>query len=350
MTDEAIRMGIVGLGRSGWNIHANALKEHQAYRVVAAADPLAERRDEAALAFGCDTYQKPEDLLLDAEVEGVVIATPSHTHVPLAKEALRNGKHVVLEKPIAETVAEVDALIAASQRARRLLTVYQPRRLDADFTIIKALIEEGRIGRVVLIRRGIYRFARRADWQTLRKFGGGELANTGPHLVDQLLLLLNGKVVEVFADLQRTVSGGDAEDHVKLSLKDDTGLVADIEMTSCSVFAQPNWVLMGTRGGIISTQIDGRSALRIRWFAREALRDLEVDEGPAQGRRYGTGEEIPWQEEVLPLEQTRSPALMFYDRFHATLRENAPLYVTPESVRQQVEVLQRARALTIPSQ
>ncbi len=349
MTDEAIRIGIIGLGRSGWNIHANALREHDAYSVVAVADPLAERRDEAALAFGCATYQEPEDLLLDAEVEGVVIATPSHTHVPLAKEALQSGKHVILEKPMAETVDEVDALIAASQRADRLLTVYQPRRLDADFTLIQRLIEEGRIGRVVLIRRGIYRFARRADWQTLRKFGGGELANTGPHLVDQILLLLNGRVVDVFADLQRTVSSGDAEDHVKLSLKDETGLVADIEMTSCSTFAHPNWVLMGTRGGIISTQVDGQSALKVRWFAPEVLGELAVEEGPAQGRRYGTGEEIPWQEEVLPVEQPKSPALMFYDLFHATLRERAPLYVTPESVRQQVEILQRARALTTPT-
>ena len=88
---------------------------------------------------------------------------------------------------------------------------------------IQELINSGRIGRPVMIRRTSHGFQRRADWQMLRKYGGGELSNTGPHLIDQVLQLIGEGDLELFADLQHTVGAGDAEDHVKVVLKSQSG-------------------------------------------------------------------------------------------------------------------------------
>ena len=279
-------------------------------------------------------------MLADPGVELVVIATPSHTHAPLATRALEAGKQVVVEKPMAQDVAELDVSITAAQRSGRVLTCFQPYRFNAKFRLLQEVIAGGRLGRVVLIKHTQNNFIRRADWQMLRRFGGGELSNNGPHILDQALLLLGEGPVEVCADLQHTIGGGDAEDHVKVLLKAN-GMVVDIELSHCCALPQPEWMVFGTTGALCSTQ----GGFRLRWFDPTGLPAPVVDEGPAAGRRYQRPEELPWQEdEVHPVEE-RSPALCFYDGLHATLRAGAPVEVTAQSVRRQIEIIERARRL-----
>lgn len=222
MSSEQVRVGIVGLGRSGWDIHAAGLRDlPDQFRVV--ADPPAERRQEAANEVGATAYADPQHLIADDKVELVVVATPSNTHVPLGLVALHAGKHVVLEKPMAETVAEIDLLTVVADEVDRVVTCFQNNRFEPSLLKVREIIESGRIGEVVLVRRAIHRFGRRADWQTLRSLGGGELSNNVSHYLDQLLLLIGDSPASVFADLRRTVLAGDAEDHVKLVLRPEKG-------------------------------------------------------------------------------------------------------------------------------
>jgi scyllo-inositol 2-dehydrogenase (NADP+) len=343
MPDAPLRVGVLGLGRSGWNIHANAIAEHAGFDVTAVADPVEDRRQEARERFGSATFVEPEELLARAEVDVIVVASPSHTHVPLAITALEQGRHVVVEKPMAGTAAEVDQMIAAAKAADRVLTCYQPRRLDADFEYVQEVLTSGRLGEPVLLRRSAHRFQRRADWQMLRKYGGGELSNTVPHLLDQVLLLLGDGPLEVWADLRHTVGVGDAEDHVKLCLRGERGPVADIESSLCVALPQPTWQISGTTGALVG---DGK-VFTVRWFDPDSVGALELDEGPAAGRRYGTGEEISWQQEVRTLGRApRSAALRYYDRLESTLRDGADVFVTPESIRRQIQIIEDARRLT----
>ncbi|WP_166349614.1 Gfo/Idh/MocA family protein [Phytoactinopolyspora limicola] len=340
MTTDRIRVGIIGLGRSGWNIHAAGLAELDRFAVVAAADPVAERRAEAEERFGCTTYTKPDELIGAADVELVVVATPSHTHVPLAIAALEAGKHVVVEKPLAQSAAEVDLMVAAADKAGRVLTCFHNRRFDPELIAIREAIDSGRLGELFLIRRTLHRFARRADWQTLRKLGGGELPNTASHLLDQVLTLMDDHPIELFADLRRTVSAGDAEDHVHLVLKPSTGPTVEVESTSAVAIAQPDWLIAGTTGTLVSQA----NQLTLRWFDPATLPALEADDGIAAGRKYGTGEQIDWQEETIELAAPGPErTLRYYERLAATLRDGADLYVTPASVRRQIELMERAR-------
>ncbi|MEQ7008805.1 Gfo/Idh/MocA family oxidoreductase [Actinopolymorpha sp. B17G11] len=343
MPDAPLRVGILGLGRSGWNIHADAIAEHDGFDVTAVADPVEDRRGEARERFGCATYTEPEELLANADVDVVVVASPSHTHVPLTITALEAGRHVVVEKPFAGTAAEVDQMIAAAKAADRVLTCYQPRRLDADFEYVQEVLASGRLGDLVMVRRTSHRFQRRADWQMLRKYGGGELSNTVPHLMDQVLLLLGDGPIEVYADLRHTVGLGDAEDHVKLCLRGGSGPLADIESSFCVALPQPAWQLSGTTGALVG---DG-TTFTLRWFDPDSLGALELNEGPAAGRRYGTGEQISWEEEVRTLgRRTRSAALRYYDKLESTLREGAEVFVTAASVRRQIQIIEDARRQT----
>lgn len=101
MSREPIRVGILGLERSGWHLHAEGIAARTDFKVVAVADPELARRDEAMSRFDCAAYQTPELLIENSDAELVVVATPSHTHGALATVALQAGRHVLVEKPMA---------------------------------------------------------------------------------------------------------------------------------------------------------------------------------------------------------------------------------------------------------
>ena len=138
---------------------------------------------QAVERFGCDTYRDYEDLLARNDLDLVVNSLPSHLHPPVTIEALRAGHNVVCEKPAAWSVAQLDEMIAAAKKARRLLAPFQQSRYRALFRKTLAVIDSGVLGRVVQVRIVANGFARRWDWQTLQEFKGGNLLNTGPPFV-----------------------------------------------------------------------------------------------------------------------------------------------------------------------
>src|SRR5690606_26576455 len=101
---------VVGLGRAGWNIHVAGLRGREDAKIVAVADPLEERRQEAVTEFGCQAYAQRDELLADENVEVVVLATPSFCHGPDTMAAFAAGKHVAVEKPMAMSVEEADEM------------------------------------------------------------------------------------------------------------------------------------------------------------------------------------------------------------------------------------------------
>ena len=338
MSTEPIRYGVVALGRAGWDIHVKQLRTRPDARIVAVADPLPERCQQAADELGCRTYTGLADLLAHADLEVAVIATPSERHGPDTLAALRAGKHVVVEKPMALSVAEADTMIAAAQAAGRRLFVHQNYRFKREFTHLRQVAESGQIGRVYHIRNYLSAFSRRFDWQTLSKHGGGVLNNTCPHFIDMILQLLGAPVKDVLGDLQQVAAAGDVEDHVKAFLRADNGCTADMEITSAQNLATalPKWILCGSHGTLTS---DGERSV-IRWFDPQAVAPLEAVDAAAPQRRYQS-DELPWQQDTV--DAVGPDVGDFYDNVAAVLRHDAPLYVTPESARQVIDVIARIR-------
>ena len=347
MADQSnpVRVGIAGLGRSGWDIHARTLEGlTDRFRVVAVTDADPIRRKEAAEKFGCRTYDQFEALAADEEVELLVVATPSYLHAPHAVAALRAGKHVLSEKPMAAHLRGAEEMLAAAKESGRILTVFQNRRYAQDFVQVKKVIDSGRLGRIVQIKISHNGFGRRWDWQTLKKYGGGSLNNTGPHVFDVALELFGGgpdDMPEVFADLQRTLTSGDADDHVKVLLKKAGRPTIDIEISSaCPYPGGDAWNVMGTAGGLRGNA----NALEWKWvdFAKFPPRPVQ-DAPQAAGREYNfeqlTFEEDRWEvDPALPSGET-----MYYQDLYATLREGKPLAIDPRSVRRQIAVLEECR-------
>ncbi len=338
---KPITTAILGLGRAGWGIHAKALKGRDDYRVVAVADPIDERLNEAKETFGCETFRTLDEMLAGPDAELVVVATQSSDHAGHSIACLRAGRNVLVEKPMATSVADADNLLEEAKKSGKMLTVHQSARLAADFVHIRNVIASGKLGEVFYVRKGQYKFARRNDWQMLRKYGGGELNNNGVHGLDQCYLLLESSVKDVWGDLQRTICPGDAEDHVKVLIRGGNGRVIDYEMFSACAVPPPRWLVCGTRGTLSS---DGQTS-RLKYFEKGAIPALDVVDATAVAeRKYGIGETIPWKEEEMPSKDDPGPG--FHDRLHATMREGKELWVKPEECREVLSIMERARAGT----
>jgi len=339
---DKVKVGIAGLGRSGWNIHARTLEKlSDKYEVAAVSDLMEERRREAVEKFGCRAYSEFDSLLKDEEVELVVVATPSHLHAPYSIKALEAGKNVVCEKPMASNLSEADEMIEAAKRTGKILTIFQNRRFAPDFLKVREVIQSGKLGRIVLVKIFRHSFGRRWDWQTLKKFGGGELRNNASHLIDQALQLLGENEPEIFCDLQRTLTLGDAEDHVKLILKAPEAPLIDIEVTRACAYPQEEWLVMGTQGGLTGSL----SSLRWKYFNPEDLPPRQLDTRPTPDRSYNV-DDIPWREEKWEMDENTPPGeVTFYEELYKSLRYGAPPPVTPESVRRVMWVIQKCMEL-----
>jgi scyllo-inositol 2-dehydrogenase (NADP+) len=343
-TNIPIQVGIAGLGRSGWDIHANALAElPDQFAVVAACDPDLERQEEARARFGCRVYAEYPDLVADDGIELMVIATPTQLHASHAMSALRARRHVLVEKPMGKDLAEVDEMIAVARETGCILTVNQNYRNAADFLKIREILESGVLGRVLQIRIAVHQFRRRWDWQTLKEYGGGILNNHGAHMVDWATLLIDDPDPEVFCHMEATpLYAGDADSHVKLILRPQNGPLIDVELTHACAYPQEHWLIMGTQGSLTSD----RRVVRWKTFDPEEAPPLVLDARPTPDRSYNE-EALPWREERCePVGDFGSTLRQLYRDLYATIRQGTPLAITAESVRRQVAILEKCRELS----
>lgn len=337
---KPIKAGVVGFGRIGLP-HATAMQRlANMYEVVAIADSLPERQTEAAEKFNCKACASCAELVADKDVEVVVIATPTHLHKENTITALEAGKAVICDKPVARSLAETDAMLATAKRTGNMFTVYQQQRFAADFLKVREVIDSGRLGRITQIRRTNNYFERRWDWQTLKEFGGGRLNNNGIHLLDQLMQLMKHPEPEVFCQLDLTLALGDADDHVKLTLRAPGDPVVDMEMSSTCAYPVDEWLVMGTLG----TLRGGRRKLQWKYITQEQFTPQTLERCAPADRLFNRCDDasaLPWQEESWSGQKAPHPMSWYYRSFYASLREGAPLAVTPESVRLVMAVVEK---------
>jgi scyllo-inositol 2-dehydrogenase (NADP+) len=307
-----IGCGLVGLGRIGWEHHAQIIQRHGGFTLVAACDLEEDRLEEAKQALNCATYRCLGGMLEDEAVELVIIATPSIEHEAMTIQSLKSGKPVLCEKPAARSAAGIRRMIAAAKKSGTVLTMHHNYRLNPEFLYVREKIASGVLGQVLRIKRRNQGFGRRNDWQVLSKYGGGMTGNWGIHLVDQCLCLLDSPVQDVWGDVKHIFNPGDAEDDIKAIIRGKSGMTLDIDMTSANAAPEPSWVVMGTSGTLWIQ--DGKAHLR--YFDPAKLPQVDPNDLPyAIDRKYGVvpgPDKIPWRQKAEAI-KPKQKCSSFYD-------------------------------------
>ncbi|MFN3146669.1 MAG: inositol 2-dehydrogenase [Paracoccaceae bacterium] len=144
-----VSFAILGAGRIG-RVHARAVATTEGARLAAIADPVAEAAQEVATQYGCD-IRSIDEIAASADVDAVVICTPTDTHADLIERFARAGKAVFCEKPVDLSIARVQACLKVVEETGATLMVGFQRRFDPDFGALKAAIDAGRIGKVEMV-------------------------------------------------------------------------------------------------------------------------------------------------------------------------------------------------------
>ncbi len=205
---KCIQVGVIGFGFAGRIFHSNVIQAVEGLELAAIVQRTG---SEAAVAFPhARILTSVEDLLQDSSIRLVVVATPNASHLPIARQCLLADRDVVIDKPFALNSAEAAELIQLARARGRLLSVYQNRRWDGDFLTVRKLLENDRLGRLVMFESHYDRFRqlpRLHAWREDGGPGGGVLWDLGAHLVDQALVLF-GVPASVWASCPEGTRGG----------------------------------------------------------------------------------------------------------------------------------------------
>ncbi|MFC6647222.1 Gfo/Idh/MocA family oxidoreductase [Granulicella cerasi] len=252
-----IRVAVVGFGLGGRVFHCPFVS---AVPGLELAGIVQRRGDSAAEAYPSATiFRSSEEMLADPSIDLVAVTTPNETHFPLAKAALEAGKHVVVDKPMCGTSAQVRELIDLSKVQGKVLAPFHNRRFDGDFLTVKKLLAEGALGRVAQIFSRFERFRpepRAGSWKEASGDDTGLLFDLGPHVVDQALALF-GTPARVSASVRRERDQTAIDDAFTVVLEyDQPALRYTCEATLLSAEPQPRFVVQGTRGSYVKHGVD----------------------------------------------------------------------------------------------
>ncbi len=238
-----IGLGIAGLGMAG-AVMVQAAAAHSGYVLRAAADPHPAPRAAFARDFNTSVYDDIGALCGDPAVEVLYIATPHQFHAAHAILAAEHGKHVILEKPMALTLADCDAIIAAVERHKVQLIVGHTHAFDPQVRIMRDMIASGALGRLGMIHsfnytNFLYRPRRPEELDTAQ--GGGILFNQVPHQIDIARLLAGGAVRSVRAQTTVLDPARPTEGSCAALIQFENGASASLVYSGYDYFDSDEW-------------------------------------------------------------------------------------------------------------
>jgi scyllo-inositol 2-dehydrogenase (NADP+) len=340
---KALRLGVIGQGRSGRCIHTEFLRHvPEKFQIVCVADVLQDRAERARAEYGCEAFTDYRQMLARRDLDLIINATPSHLHVPVTKEFIQAGFNVLCEKPLARRAAEVDDLIAAAAQAGKVLAIYQQSRFAPYYRQVCEVLASGVLGRVVLIKCAFNGFGRRYDWQTLQCCNGGNLLNTGPHPMDQVLGLIGRDIMpRVWCQMDRMNTSGDAEDYCKIILSYPGRPTIDLEICSNTPYPSSTYEIYGQFGGLRSDM----DKMTWKYYVPAEVPALPLQRDPLPGPSYCSDPGLTWHEHewTVPAgdrDLFGTMSAKFYDNLYDAVVHGAALVVTPQQVRQQIAVIE----------
>ena len=265
MTVQEIGVGVIGYGLAGRAFHTPYVRSTpgMVLRAIVTRNPAKVHADLPDMRVVPDVAA----LLAEPGIDLVVVASPDALHAEHAVAALEAGKHVLIDKPFATSLADARRVAAAADAADRQVTVFQNRRWDADFRTLQRLIAEGALGEIVQFESHFDRWRPTPTglWKEARE--GGAWLDLGPHLVDQALVLF-GRPEGVSLDLATLREGAPSPDYFHAVLRYERHRVI-LHATKLAAQHGLRFAVHGTRASWIKHGSDPQEAATLAGYAPE---------------------------------------------------------------------------------
>lgn len=238
MSDKPVRVASIGMG--WWSdVLANAVQNTPKIEIVKCYTRSPEKREAFAKKYGCKAASGYEEILQDPSIDGVLITTPNSAHLETAKFAAQAGKHIFLDKPIANTISDGRAITQACQKAGVILSIGYQRRRESHFRWMYRAIKEGRFGGMVQAEANISRdrvgVMGPSSWRhSALEMPGGVMLQIGIHYIDILLYLL-GPAKSVSAMTSHLYLEGENPDIAALLIEHESGAISKLSASYSTV-------------------------------------------------------------------------------------------------------------------
>lgn len=331
-------MIIIGFGNQGEWHYENIRARIPDIAVIGAYD-IRPERGKVIEKNGIKNFSSAEEALACKEADIVLIATPNNFHKDYSIAAMKAGKNVVCEKPVCMNTAELDEVLRVAEETEKVFTVHQNRRWDADYRVVKNIIDSNLVGKPYYIDSRLFGCkGLPGDWRSAKVSGGGMMYDWSVHLIDQMIDLVHSRPVDVFVDAVN-VMFKEVDDCNKIIVRFANGVRYQIVVDSWCYIGENRWHISGddgtalvpvwgsTEGKVIKANIkkinwehgfvftaNGRSST----MAPRPVEDLKEFEAPIP--------ELPkWEE--------------FYQNFVAVVEGREKLLITHEENRIVMKVL-----------
>jgi predicted dehydrogenase len=253
---QTIGVGLIGCGLAGRVFHApyvNASPD-MILRAVVSQDAVKVHAD----LPGVRVLASLDALLAEPAIDLVIVSSPDALHADHAVAALGAGKHVLVDKPFATSLADAQRVVMASEASGTMLTIFHNRRWDADFLTLRALLADGLLGEIVefVSHFDRWRPVPGLTWKEARE--GGSWLDLGPHLVDQALVLF-GRPESIALDLATLREGAPGPDYFHAVLR-YTKLRVILHSSKLAAANDLRFAVHGTRGSWIKHGTDPQEA------------------------------------------------------------------------------------------
>ncbi|MEM1517884.1 MAG: Gfo/Idh/MocA family oxidoreductase [Nitrososphaerota archaeon] len=287
MSDK-LGVAVIGYGFMG-TTHISAWRYIDDCEVKAVVGRNLEKAKEVAKKFGIEAYKDAEEVLRRKDIDIVDVCTPTHTHANYSITSMNAGKHVFLEKPIALSLKDADAIIETAKKNKVKLMVGHVLRFFPEYMKAKELIDQGMIGEPVIART--FRGGPIPEWSPWfldKTQSGGVAIDLAIHDVDYLMWVFNKRVERVYAIINRLVHKDiSAEDFALINLRFEDGGTALVEANWALPKMHPftmKFEVDGTKGMIT---LDNQSPVPVKLITNESISGFSP-------------ETLPWRPAVHP--------------------------------------------------
>jgi len=257
-----VRVGIIGAGKIAERLHCPQYSELKNVEIVAICDIIQEKADRLSEMFKIGkVYNDYKKMIMEAGLDAVSVCLPNYLHAPASIFALNNGKHVLVEKPMAMSVKEMKSMITASKKAKKILMVEQPHRFDPAHEALKDVVDKGILGDIVSVRAklghsGPEFWSDDSPWFfDIKKSGGGVTMDVGIHILDAVRFVTGKEIDQVTGFMANLVKKKmKLEDNVEAALKFKDGTIGVYEASWTNSPYEVVIQLYGTKGKAMVNQ------------------------------------------------------------------------------------------------
>jgi len=276
-----LKIGVIGCGSIAKHRHLPEYAANTQIKIVAVCDIVKSRADETAVLYGAKSYESYEELLQNSEVDAVSVCTPNYLHAPVSIAALKAGKHVLCEKPMATSRADAEEMIEAASTSGKKLMIAHNQRFVPSHAKAREILASGEIGKVYSFRTAFghpgpegWSVDGKESWFFEKdKAFIGAMGDLGVHKTDLIRYLLNEEIVEVGSFVETSAKEfATVDDNAVCILKSESGIIGTLAASWAYTASEDNSTIIYAEKAILRLEDDPVNSLVVQYQTGEVVK------------------------------------------------------------------------------